>query len=126
MITEEQIDHIARVAHEMNRRWCQLTGDDSQPTWEDAPQWQRDPVVAGVRFHLDNPKAGSSASHESWLAVKRSEGWKYGPVKDVEKKEHPCFVPYSDLPAAQRAKDAVFIAVVHGLTGNEPTHPRGA
>ena len=110
------IDEIARIAHEMNRRWCQLTGDNSQPDWDSAPQWQRDSAVAGVRYHIDNPQAGPSGSHESWLEVKVRDGWKYGPVKDPDKKEHPCFVPYAELPAIQRAKDAFFVTVVHSLT----------
>jgi hypothetical protein len=36
-------------------------------------------------------------------------------VKDAEKKEHPCFRPYDELPAEQKIKDALFIAVVHAL-----------
>lgn len=43
------------------------------------------------------------------------EGWKYGPIKDADKKEHPCMVPFADLPAAQQAKDYIFRAVVHAL-----------
>lgn len=27
---------IARVAHEVNRDYCQALGDDSQPAWENA------------------------------------------------------------------------------------------
>jgi hypothetical protein len=113
-VLREATANTARIAHEMNRRWCELTGDNSQPAWEDAPQWQRDSAIAGVTFHLENPSAGPSASHESWLAVKAAEGWKYGPAKDPEKREHPCCIPYSELPALQKAKDAIFVAVVHG------------
>jgi hypothetical protein len=54
-------------------------------------------------------------SHEGWLAEKRAAGWKYGPVKDPDRKEHPCFVPYADLPPAQRAKDGVYLAVVRAV-----------
>ena len=35
-----------------------------------------------------------------------------GPVKDPEKKEHPCFLPYDELPLSQRIKDYLFTAVV--------------
>lgn len=101
----------------MNRRWCELNGDNSQPSWEDAPEWQKTSAINGVNCHLDNPNAKPSDSHDSWLEEKRRDGWKYGPVKDPEKKEHPCFVPYELLPANQRAKDAIFIAVVHGCIG---------
>jgi len=51
------------------------------------------------------------------LKVKEADGWKYGPVKDAEKKEHPCFRPYNLLPRDQKAKDYIFRAIVHALTG---------
>jgi hypothetical protein len=51
----------------------------------------------------------------SWLAEKTKTGWKYGPEKDPEKKEHPCFVPYDQLPAEQKMKDHIFLAIVQVL-----------
>ena len=111
----DSITFIAKVAHEINRAYCEALGDTSQPAWEQAPNWQRDSAINGARFHLDNPNASPSHSHESWLAEKAATGWKYGPVKDPEAKEHPCFVPYDELPVEQRAKDYLFRAVVHVL-----------
>ena len=109
------IGQIAKVAHEINRAYCQALGDMSQPTWEDAPDWQRSSAMTGVRFHLDNPTAGPDHSHISWLKEKHESGWVYGPVKDPAKKEHPCCVPYEQLPVEQKAKDYLFRAVVHAL-----------
>lgn len=43
---------------------------------------------------MANPDAGDAASHENWLRDKEKDGWTFGPVKDAEKKEHPCFVPF--------------------------------
>ena len=103
---------IARLCHEANRAYCQGIGDDSQLPWDDAPQWQKDSAVAGVRFHKLNPNAGDSASHDSWMAHKIADGWVYGPVKDPEKKEHPCMVPFASLPVEQQKKDALFRAIV--------------
>lgn len=110
-------DDIARVAHEVNRAYCQAIGDDSQPAWADAPDWQRDSALSGVAFHLTNPDATPENSHEKWLEQKRADGWRYGPTKNPETKEHPCFVAYGELPAEQRAKDYLFRAVVHALSG---------
>lgn len=109
------ITQIARVAHEINRAYCFALGDNSQPAWESAPAWQRDSAVKGVEFHLNNPGTPPSASHDAWLQEKCDAGWKYGPLKDPVKKEHPCFVPYEKLPVEQRAKDFLFGAVVEQL-----------
>lgn len=46
------VDAIAKRAHEVNRAYCASIGDHSQPAWEDAPQWQKDSAIAGVRAHL--------------------------------------------------------------------------
>jgi hypothetical protein len=109
-------EDIARICHEMNRRFCQLTGDDSQPAWEDAPAWQRSSAISGVEFTIANPDAPPSASHDSWWALKKLEGWVYGETKDPKAKTHPCCVPYEQLPPVQRAKDHIFQAVVRGLS----------
>ena len=108
-------EQIARVCHEVNRAYCQSLGDHSQLAWEDAPAWQRESAVHGVVAILANPETTPEQSHLGWLREKAAAGWRYGPVKDAEKKEHPCFVPYGELPAEQRAKDYLFGAVVRAL-----------
>lgn len=110
-----EIEKIARVCHEVNRAYCASLGDHSQPSWEDAPDWQRGSAISGVSYTLEHPEAKPSDSHESWLAEKTRAGWKYGAVKNPEAKEHPCFVPYDLLPPEQKAKDYLFQAVVRAL-----------
>ncbi|BBI61725.1 RyR domain-containing protein [Vreelandella sulfidaeris] len=110
-----ELDAIARVTHEVNRAYCQALGDDSQPTWEEAPDWQKDSARMGVCMHLANPNGGPQAGHESWMRQKLAEGWVYGPVKDPVLKQHPCMVPFSALPREQQAKDFIFRAVVLAL-----------
>ncbi len=108
------VEIIARTCHEANRAYCQAIGDNSQKPWDESPEWQKESARNGVLFHL-NGDHGPEASHESWLAEKRADGWKYGPVKNPETKEHPCFVPYSELPLEQKAKDYIFRAIVHAM-----------
>ncbi|MDP9895376.1 hypothetical protein J2W32_004474 [Variovorax boronicumulans] len=107
---------IARVAHEVNRAYCASLGDTTQPSWDDAAAWQRDSAIAGVEMHLADPDATPEQSHEAWLEQKVADGWTFGTVKDAEKKEHPCFLPYDELPAEQKAKDYLFRGVVHALS----------
>jgi len=66
---------------------------------------------------LENPETTPEQSHEGWLAVKAADGWKYGAVKDPEKKEHPCFVPYNELPQEQQLKDHLYGIVVRAALG---------
>ena len=106
---------IARVCHEVNRAYCLSVGDSSQPAWDEAPDWQKTSAINGVKFHIDNPEASPSESHEKWLEEKLATGWKYGAVKNPELKEHPCCVPYGQLPVEQRAKDFIFTAIVNEL-----------
>jgi hypothetical protein len=111
------MDHVieacASAAHEANRRYCISIGDSSQPHWEDAPEWQKNSARQGVKLALEG--ATPEQSHRSWLALKESEGWAYGPVKDVAAKTHPCMLPYAELPEAQRKKDGLYLAVVRAM-----------
>lgn len=117
MISREE---IARVAHEVNRAYCEALGDGSQDPWDLAPEWQRASAINNVEFHVANPAAGPDHSHVEWLREKEAAGWKYGPVKDAVRKEHPCCVPYDQLPLSQQAKDYIFRAVVHALSKGAP------
>lgn len=106
---------IAIVCHQANKAWCEVNGDHSQKDWETAEQWQRESAIKGVEFAISNPDAGDSAQHDAWSNEKVNGGWVYGPVKDTNKKTHPCLVPFDQLPEFQRKKDALFRAVVNAL-----------
>lgn len=110
---EANIEACARAAHEANRAYCIAIGDLSQPSWEAAPGWQTSSAINGVKGVLGGNTP--EQSHESWLGEKQATGWKYGPVKDPDKKEHPCFVPYAELPPEQSAKDDIYVAVVKAM-----------
>lgn len=43
--------------------------------------------------------------HEVWAAARIAEGWSYGPERSDVKKQHPCLVPYDDLPESEREYD---------------------
>lgn len=117
--TSGAIDTAAALAHEVNRVWCSMLGDFSQPAWPDAPDWQRESAINGVQFHMDNPSAGDSASHDNWMAEKVADGWVYGDVKDPDAKTHPCIVPFDQLPEEQQIKDRLFRSVVHAIMGGD-------
>lgn len=121
------VDQVAALCHEVNREYCYATGDTSHSIWANTSQWQRDSMLEGVKKRLLDPTAEPSLSHQNWMAHKLSCGWKHGAVKDEAKKEHPCMVPFAELPSEQRAKDFLFCSVVASLYVNDMIegHPCG-
>lgn len=112
----DQIEFAAKMAYELNAAYCRALGDFSFLPWEDAPDWQKGTVIDGVMFHLENPEASPSESHENWLKKKEADGWVYGEIKDPEMKQHPCIMPFVALSTEQQAKDFLIITVVRCLS----------
>ena len=54
---------------------------------------------------IDLGEAIAENVHDVWAQGRLSEGWTYGPVRDDQKKQTPCLVPYSDLPESEKAYD---------------------
>jgi len=44
-------------------------------------------------------------AHDIWARQRLAEGWRYGLVRDDAKKEHPCLVPYEELPESEKQYD---------------------
>lgn len=113
--TESEIEQIARTCHEVNRGLCVSNGDMSQPHWENAPDWQRESCIDGVKKALAQPfNTDPRRNHDSWMEHKLRDGWCYGETKDADAKVHPCLLPYESLPPHEKIKNQVFLAVVHG------------
>lgn len=43
--------------------------------------------------------------HEVWSQNRINDGWTYGPVRDDALKQHPCLVPYDELPESEKDYD---------------------
>ena len=43
--------------------------------------------------------------HENWAKLRIAEGWRYGPHRDDQRKEHPNLVPYQQLPESEKQYD---------------------
>ena len=46
-------------------------------------------------------------THENWAQSRMDQGWVYGPVRNDEKKQHPCLVPYEMLPEKEKEYDRI-------------------
>lgn len=110
------VEEIAEVCHEANRTLQRLTFDPlPSPPWSEIEPWQLVASVKGVKAALTG--VTPAELHAAWCRDRAAEGWVYGPVKDVGRREHPCMVEYTALPLAQQAKDAVFLAIVSAMRG---------
>lgn len=107
------LEAIARLCYEANRAYAISIGDPVVPApWDEAPEGLRASHVLGVKKNIGGAVKTPAESHQSWLEFKTAEGWTYGPVRDDEKKVHPCMVPYDQLPVEQKRKDAQFQELV--------------
>lgn len=43
--------------------------------------------------------------HEVWTASRMSEGWTYGKERNDSLKQHPCLIPYNELPEIEKDYD---------------------
>lgn len=110
-------EEIAQVCHEANRALQLINNDPAVPVaprWLDVTPEMRESAIEGVEHALDG--ATPEQMHQGWCDFKTARGWKYGPVKDEKKKEHPCLVPYDQLSEGDRVKDALFSAIVFVLS----------
>jgi hypothetical protein len=44
-------------------------------------------------------------AHDIWAQQRMAEGWKYGPARNDATREHPCLIPYEDLPESEKEYD---------------------
>lgn len=105
--TPEMLDDLARVCYEANRVVFETYADEHPAPWDQLSPEDKQGSLDCVKFHLDNPRADISAYHSHWLGIKKAEGWKYGPAKDPETKEHPYFVSFEALPVKKKKEAAV-------------------
>lgn len=115
---------VAQLAHENNRVYCSIIGDPIPVPWALLTSGEQNNLVEAVKAAHTDFRNGVVAldtalnSHNRWMTSKLKDGWKYGPVKDDTKKEHPCLLPLEELPVLQQIKDLFFLAIT-GVTGFE-------
>jgi len=44
-------------------------------------------------------------THDVWARERLAQGWKYGPCRRDDTKEHPCLIPYGMLPEEEKEYD---------------------
>ncbi len=46
-------------------------------------------------------------THDLWAARRLADGWVYGKERNDSRKEHPCLVPYAQLPESEKEYDRI-------------------
>lgn len=44
-------------------------------------------------------------NHDVWAEQRLTDGWTWGPQRDDKAKQHPCLVPYAELPESEKEYD---------------------
>jgi hypothetical protein len=44
-------------------------------------------------------------AHDNWAKQRLADGWRLGPRRDDEHKQHPCLIPYAALPESEKEYD---------------------
>src|SRR5262245_32293543 len=44
-------------------------------------------------------------THDTWALQRLGDGWTYGTQRDDARKQHPCLVPYAELPEGEKEYD---------------------
>jgi class 3 adenylate cyclase/tetratricopeptide (TPR) repeat protein len=70
-----------------------------QPHPIDASIIQLNPSLLELAEHL------AKNNHDIWAKARFEEGWKHGPQRDDDKKEHPGLLPYEELSEQERDYD---------------------
>lgn len=80
-------------------RPARRAGEPWTPRPADTSAVEVPPAIAALTESL------ARNTHENWAAQRLADGWRHGPARDDARKEHPCLVPYDELPEAEREYD---------------------
>lgn len=87
----------ARAVH--GRRRTTPAGGTYSPHPADTASVEIPPEISALTERL------ARNTHENWASQRIELGWRHGPVRDDERKEHPCLVPYDELPEDEKDFD---------------------
>ena len=86
-----------------------MTNNGADELTENEPQYLPHPIdTVGITLTAEilalTEKLAEHA-HEIWAQQRLKDGWKFGPARNDERKEHPCLVPYANLPDSEKQYD---------------------
>lgn len=110
----KKIEYISKLIYEATRieaGWSKRTIIPEE--WEKRDVKFRKQFVKIIDTYLSLKKLPTpSEAHNSWMQSYFEMGWKYGKIRDVNKKIHPDLLPFEELPKDEKDKDAIFLVFV--------------
>lgn len=99
----------AIAAHEVTRCFDEIVRQKQKPSWEDLNHAERMGTVALVQLIHNGPTTLGPEMHALWLAVRKAQGWTYGPFEDPDRKVSPEIQPWESLPLRYRNSHEIFV-----------------
>ena len=69
-------------------------------------------LMKGTEYVLKNPSTTAEENHNIWMEAKKSQGYVYGDILDIEKKTHPSMIPFKNLSDVEKRKDEMDVLMV--------------
>ena len=77
--------------------------DMKQNAYTPQPIFTEDIILSDEILHLSERIAQNV--HDVWAASRVAEGWTWGEKRDEVVKQHPCLIPYDELPESEKEYD---------------------
>ena len=62
--------------------------------------------IPAVRYYFTGSvRRNLHSTSEVWARTRIEQGWTYGPTRNDQLKQHPCLVPYDELPESEKEYD---------------------
>lgn len=115
---DEIIELILTVLHNANAVLKKLNNEKHEELADMEPA-RRASIKEAIKHALENDTSPEE-SHNKWLATQEALGYKYGIEIDRVNLLHPCMMPYENLPAEQKLKDDMFVAIIQSFKEKIP------
>lgn len=109
-----RLDQISEFIYEATRIEAEWSKRPIVPEkWQERDDKFRNQFIDIINKYMYMDKLPTpEEAHESWVQSYYKMGWKYGNIRNTEKKTHPDLIPFEQLPQAEKDKDAIFLSFV--------------
>ena len=102
------VPELAEALHTVTRLLGRTDGQTIS-TWAELGNEDRLRSAMAINAIMRDSTRTAEELHNLWLQIKVSMGWKYGPVYNLGKLEHPCIISFDRLPTEEKLKDEIWL-----------------